>query len=275
MQLDATAAPFGSNEISRSRQRGDVIGVPIDALDWERATGLICGWATGRESRYVCICNVHSVVTATQDAEFARVVRESDMATPDGAPVAWTLRRRGFTRQERINGPDLMWRLCDCAEKAGIAVGLFGSTESTLAALCVVIEREFPALRVAYRHSPPFRQLTAEEDDELVMNINRSGAGLLFVGLGCPKQEKWMAGHRNRINAVMLGVGAAFDYHAGTTPRAPLWMQRNGLEWLHRLCSEPRRLWRRYLATNSVFIFRISRDYLCERLKRRITSDHG
>ncbi len=274
-RIEPAAEALGAHSPSRLRRRGDVIGVPIDALDWNDATALVCGWAKNMESRYVCICNVHSVVTATQDAEFASVVRQADLATPDGAPVAWTLRRKGFAGQERINGPDLMWRLCRCAEDAGIAVGLFGSTEPTLEALCAVIEREFPGLRVAYRHSPPFRQLSGEEDERLVMDINRSGIGLLFVGLGCPKQEKWMARHRDRINAVMLGVGAAFDYHAGTTPRAPLWMQRNGLEWLHRLLSEPRRLWRRYLVTNSIFLWRTWLDLLQAQANRRGKADNG
>ena len=242
------------------RRRGLVIGVPIDALSWEEARERLLGWARARASRYVCICNVHSVVTARQDANFMQVVEQADMATPDGAPVAWSLRRAGFAAQQRINGPDLMWKLCADAVAQGVSIGFYGSTPETLELLRARLREEFPALQVAYCVSPPFRSLSAMEDEAICQEINASGAGLLFVGLGCPKQESWMAAHRGRVQAVMLGVGAAFDYHAGTIGRAPLWMRNAGLEWLHRLCSEPRRLWRRYLFTNSAFIWHTFRQ---------------
>lgn len=244
------------------RVRGDVIGAPIDALDWDTARRVLTDWARARESRYVCICNVHSVVTAGGDGEYLDVIEGADMATPDGAPVAWTLRRKGFASQERINGPDLMWKLCADAEESGIPIGLHGSTEATLGLLRRRLEGAFPRLRIVHCMSPPFRALTETEDSALVEGINGSGAGLLFVGLGCPKQEKWMAAHRGRIAAVMLGVGAAFDFHAGTVTRAPGWMRRHGLEWLHRLLSEPKRLGRRYLVTNTLFIARSIRAWL-------------
>jgi N-acetylglucosaminyldiphosphoundecaprenol N-acetyl-beta-D-mannosaminyltransferase len=237
------------------RRVGFVIGVPIDALGWDAARQRLMGWARQRSSRYVCICNVHSVVTARQDPSYLRVVQEADMATPDGAPVAWSLRRAGFVGQPRVNGPDLMWKLCTDAEREGLSVGFHGSTPQTLDLLRGVLSTAFPRLRIAYCVSPPFRQLSEAEDTAVCDQINASGVGLLFVGLGCPKQEQWMAAHRGRVSAVMLGVGAAFDYHAGTISRAPDWMRSVGLEWFHRLCSEPRRLWRRYLVTNSLFIW--------------------
>lgn len=232
-----------------------VIGAPIDVLDWNTAIGRISGWAGARESRYVCICNVHSVVTAMQEPDFGDVVRQADMATPDGMPVAWMLRRLGAPGQQRINGPDLMWKYCELAARRNEPVFFYGSTDATLAKLRVALDSAFPGFKSAGMYSPPFRTLSAQEDQQIVDMINTSGAGVVFVGLGCPKQEKWMAEHRGRINAVMIGVGAAFDYHAGTIQRAPLWMQHSGLEWLHRLCSEPRRLWRRYWSTNSRFIY--------------------
>lgn len=232
-----------------------VIGAPIDVLDWNTAIGRISGWAGARESRYVCICNVHSVVTAMQEPDFGDVVRQADMATPDGMPVAWMLRRLGAPGQQRINGPDLMWKYCELAARRNEPVFFYGSTDDTLAKLRVALDSAFPGFKSAGMYSPPFRTLSAQEDQQIVDMINTSGAGVVFVGLGCPKQEKWMAEHRGRINAVMIGVGAAFDYHAGTIQRAPLWMQHSGLEWLHRLCSEPRRLWRRYWSTNSRFIY--------------------
>lgn len=231
-----------------------VLGAPIDALTWKVALSRIADWAAERESRFVCICNVHSVVTAGQDAEFGRVLAAADMATPDGAPVAWMIQRMGYSGQMRINGPDLMWKYCEQAAQRRESIFLYGGSEETLVILSARLTSAFPGLQIAGAISPPFRELTPEEDAADVARINASGAGTLWVGLGCPKQEKWMAAHRGRINAVMIGVGAAFDYHAGTVKRAPLWMQRNGLEWLHRLCSEPGRLWRRYLVTNTLFV---------------------
>lgn len=236
------------------RKGAKILGAFIDALDWASALGRISGWAARSESRYVCICNVHSVVTAGQDADFGRVLAEADMATPDGAPVAWMLRKLGFANQQRINGPDLMWKYCEQAGQRGESVFLYGGTNETLALLQPKLLAAFPGLTIAGAISPPFRALTVEEQAADVESINASGAGTVWVSLGCPKQEKWMAAHRGRINAVMVGVGAAFDYHAGTIARAPLWMQRYGLEWFHRLCSEPGRLWKRYLVTNTLFV---------------------
>lgn len=248
-----------------TRIRGNVIGSPIDMLDWKWAVQRISDWAHAKDSRVVCICNVHSVVTARQDPEFAQVIREADMATPDGAPVAWLLRKLGATGQDRINGPDLMWKYCAHAAVTGESIYLYGASEATLAELVKALSARFPDLRIAGSYSPPFRPLTLAEDEAVVQAINQSGAGVVWVSLGCPKQEKWMAAHRNRIQAVMVGVGAAFDYHAGTIQRAPLWMQKNGLEWLHRLASEPRRLWKRYLVTNTLFIWFAVRQLLAPR----------
>ena len=238
----------------------EVIGSPIDTVTWSQTLERLSGWAAAGQSRYVCICNVHSVVTARQDEVFSDVIRKADMATPDGAPVAWLMRRLGSLGQERINGPDLMWRYCAEAARRNESIYLYGGQQRTLDILQRTLLAHFPGLMIAGAYSPPFRALTPEEDTAVVEAINDSGAGTVWVSLGCPKQEKWMAEHRGRINAVMIGVGAAFDYHAGTIQRAPRWMQRNGLEWLHRLCSEPRRLWKRYLVTNSLFIYYAGRQ---------------
>lgn len=231
-----------------------VLKAKIDTLTWDSALLSIYRWAANKESRYVCICNAHSVVTAGQDAAFGQVVEQADMATPDGAPVAWMIRKQGFKIQQRINGPDLMWRYCEQAAKRDESIFLYGATPKTLEILQQRLLAAFPGLKIADAWSPPFRALTEEEDADAVARINASGAGTVWVSLGCPKQELWMAAHRGRVNAVMIGVGAAFDYHAGTITRAPLWMQNSGLEWLHRLASEPRRLWRRYFVTNSLFV---------------------
>lgn len=242
----------------KDRQVVPILGAHIDALTWEEALAGLISWGASRESRYVCICNVHSVVTAGQDPEFERVVHEADLATPDGAPVAWLMRRLGVADQERINGPDLMWRYCELSNKLAYdlpSIFLYGGSDEVLSTLQKRLTAQFPNLQIAGAYSPPFRPLSSEEDEEVVKLINQSGAGVVWVSLGCPKQEFWMAAHRGRIQAVMVGVGAAFDYHSGTIKRAALWMQKSGLEWFHRLLSEPRRLWRRYLITNTLFIF--------------------
>ena len=246
------------------RVTGQVLGSRIDVVTWSDALERLIGWARIRESRYVTICNVHVVVSAMSDAEYREVINASDMATPDGAPVAWMLRRLGFTSQPRISGPDLMWALCERCEREKVSVYFYGSTEATLILLNQQLHRAFPDLQISME-SPPFRTLSAAEDAAAVDRINASGAGLVFVGLGCPKQERWMASHRGRIDAVMIGVGAAFDFHAGTVKRAPQWMRDSGLEWLHRLGSEPGRLWKRYLVTNTLFILGAARQLLSGR----------
>jgi len=232
-----------------------VLGSFINACSWRSAINTIHRWGAARESRYVCICNVHSLITARKDEKFRKILDEADMATPDGMPVAWMMRKLGFPLQERINGPDLMWKYCAQAAQRNEPVYLYGNTPKTLASLTARLHMAFPNLQIAGTFSPPFRALTEREDANIVSEINASGARVVFVSLGCPKQEMWMAEHRGRIKAVMIGVGAAFDYHAGTIQRAPLWMQQRGLEWLYRLCSEPRRLWKRYLVTNTQFVF--------------------
>lgn len=247
------------------RRTALILQASIDLIEWEPAIARISQWAQARESRYICVCNVHSVVNTRQDSMFRQVVANADMATPDGAPIAWMLRRLGFSGQPRINGPDLMWRYCEQAALRGESIYLYGATPETLDLLQCRLVKAFPGLSIAGAWSPPFRALTKEEDELDVARINASGASTVWVSLGCPKQERWMADHRGRINAVMIGVGAAFDYHAGTIHRAPLWMQQNGLEWLHRLLSEPRRLWRRYLMTNTLFVLLAARQLFFRR----------
>lgn len=231
-----------------------VLGTPIDALGLAGALQRIEQWAAARESRVVCLCNAHSLVTAQQDEAHRRALHDADLAAPDGAPVAWLMRRRGVPQQTRVAGPDLMWAACAQAARSGQGIYFYGGEPHTLGRLQQRLQTQWPTLRVLGAHAPPFRAATPEEDALDVARINASGAVLVWVGLGCPKQEAWMAAHRGRVQAVMVGVGAAFDFHAGTRPRAPRWMREHGLEWLHRLASEPRRLGPRYLATNSRFI---------------------
>ncbi|MEY3791279.1 MAG: hypothetical protein RLZ09_2115 [Pseudomonadota bacterium] len=237
-----------------SNDSADLFGISIHALSWEQAVSTIMQWTQETRSRVVCACNVHSVISAKADSALKKALQSADMRTPDGAPLAWLMRKIGWPTQQRINGPDLMWKLLSASERLQISVFLLGSTESTLNHLEKKLCIAFPKLPLAGQLSPPFRALTAKEDDELIALISSSGARILFVGLGCPKQEKWMATHRQRLPIVMIGVGAAFDYHAGTLARAPKSWQRAGLEWLYRLAMEPQRLGCRYLVTNTLFL---------------------
>lgn len=250
-------------------ERQIVLTSPIDVIDWDQALARLQEWGARRESRYACMCNVHSVVTGARDPAFNSVIGNADMTTPDGAPVAWALRHFRGTRQQRINGPDLMWRLLGAAQQNGLSVFLYGSSDATLTALQAAMRHHFPQLRIAGAIAPPYRPMTEDEDDLDVALINASGTNLVFVGLGCPKQEYWMAAHCGRVQAPMIGVGAAFDYHAGTLRRAPPWWQHHGLEWLYRLGREPRRLAGRYCVTNTLFVWGLLRQMLATRSARR------
>ena len=247
----------GDIGLSTRRRGTKVLDTFIDALSWEQATSTILDWASEHQSRAVCLCNVHSSVTALDEPLLAQALRQADMVLPDGAPIAWVMRRKGFSNQTRLAGPDLMWRLCQQVQNSNTSIFLFGSTPETLERLEANLRQAFPHLDIAGAHSPRFGDWSPEEEGNYQRIINDSGAGLIFVGLGCPRQEVWMARNRGHIHGVLLGVGAAFDFHAGTVRRAPRLIQSLGLEWAHRLLSEPRRLWRRYLSTNSRFIYEI------------------
>ena len=236
------------------RRREHVLGIPVDLLNWSGAIERIFRWADRRESRVVCVCDVHSIVQAFGDSAHADAIRSADMVTPDGAPVAWVLRRKGYDEQQRVSGPDLMWKCCSRAAETGTPMFLYGSTPTTLLCLEQKLHLKFPGINIVGAISPPFRKLSAEEDTAIVEQINASGARIVWVGLGCPKQEGWMRSHQNRVRAVMIGVGAALDFHAGVVKRAPMWMQRSGLEWVHRIAQDPRRLAKRYLFSNTAFI---------------------
>jgi len=226
----------------------------IDVIEWPAAIELILTWAAIREHRTVAICNVHSVVTARRDNSLCMAINNADLSTPDGMPIAWLIGRRLGIRQERVNGPDLTVKLCREAAARRIPVAFFGSSDATLERLRERLNEQFPSLRIALMLAPPFRPLSEAENRDYAQRISESGAAIVFVGLGCPKQERWMAERKAELPGVTIGVGAAFDYIAGTVRRPPLWMQRTGLEWLGRLLAEPRRLWRRYLVTNTLFL---------------------
>jgi len=253
-----------------------ILGQRVDALEWDSLLETLCRWGRERQSCGVCICNVHSLVTALNSPAHTEALARSDINTPDGMPLVWVLRKNGFPRQRRIAGPDLMNKLCRRAAESGLPVFFLGSTLATLNKLLAKLHDDLPNLKVAGTFSPPFKSLTPEEDQRIVKMINSSGAAIVFVGMGCPKQEAWITEHRGQVNAVMIGVGAAFDFHAGTVPRAPQWMQKHGIEWLYRLLKEPRRMWWRYAKTNSIFVWMVVKTWIKDyglRIKSRIKEE--
>ncbi|MBL8211088.1 MAG: WecB/TagA/CpsF family glycosyltransferase [Bryobacterales bacterium] len=239
-----------------------VLGLRVDVTSYKEAARQVGAWAKERRGRTVCCANVHMVMEGHRDMQFRAAVNSADIVTADGMPLVWALRGSGAEKAGRVYGPDLMTSVLSLAARDGIPVGFYGATEATLARLSAACRRRHPGLEIAFCYAPPFRDLEVEEEDDVVRRIEESGARILFVGLGCPKQERWMAGHRTSIRCVQLGVGAAFDQLAGVTPRAPAWMQASGLEWLFRLAVEPRRLWRRYFYTNSAFVLRLLGGWL-------------
>jgi N-acetylglucosaminyldiphosphoundecaprenol N-acetyl-beta-D-mannosaminyltransferase len=194
--------------------------------------------------------------------EFMNILNHADMITPDGMPLVWIMRLKGGKGQTRVYGPALMQYVLEMAAREKIPVGFYGAEDATLEKLVAHLREQFPELQVSYAFSPPFRALNEPENDKITAEIITSGTRILFVGLGCPKQEIWMADHKGKIPAVMLGVGAAFDFIAGTKPQAPGWIQASGLEWAYRLIHEPRRLARRYLVNNPRFVILALADLL-------------
>jgi len=246
--------PSASGARSLERERFDVLGTRVDAVDPEGALSRIGQWLAAGEHRYVCLTNVHAVMEAHRDERLRRVHEGAGLAVPDGMPLVWVGRLKGHRTVRRVYGPDLTLQLCEEAARSGYRCFFYGGAPGVAAQLGETFARRFPGLRVVGAEAPPFRPLTAEEDDEAVRRINAATPDLVFVGLGCPKQELWMAAHRERLHApVLLGVGAAFDFHTGRVRQAPRWIMRSGLEWLFRLSQEPRRLWRRYLVYDARF----------------------
>lgn len=234
--------------------RQEILGVPVTAKDYGLVTDQCICWARDRESRTVVFANVHVLMEAYDDPRFRAELRAMDLVNPDGMPLVWALHALGTAEATRVYGPYAMQHLLHAAEESGLSVGFFGGSDTTLVALVARMRQTYPRLRINFTQSPPYRQLSRKEDDDLVRQIVQSGVRILFVGLGCPKQERWMTAHKAAIPAVLLGVGAAFDFLAGTKPQAPGWMMRSGTEWLFRLCSEPRRLLARYAKHNPRFV---------------------
>ena len=244
----------------------------VDATSYEDASERIIDWARLGTSKYVCVAAVNNVMEAHDTPAFRDAMNDADLVTPDGMPLVWGLRALGVADATRVYGPDLTPAILDAAARSGIKVGFYGGTPDVLQALLDRIRSRWPDLKVVYAFSPPFGPIDEVEEARSTLEINASEAEILFVGLGCPKQELWMARHRGRVQAVMVGVGAAFDFLAGKKKQAPLLMQRTGTEWLFRLFSEPKRLWRRYLQHNPRFVALFGAQLLRSRRAEHQTS---
>jgi N-acetylglucosaminyldiphosphoundecaprenol N-acetyl-beta-D-mannosaminyltransferase len=251
-------------------RRFPVAGVLASATTYADATAHVVAAAREQRAVLVAATSVHGISLAAGDAGFRDQLNAFDIVTPDGQPVRWGLNLlHGAALAERVYGPTLMLRVCEAAADAGLAVYFYGSTAAVLERLVANLAQQLPELRVAGYASPPFRALSEDELAQDAQTIVASGAQIVFVGLGCPRQERWAFAQRQRLAMPVLCVGAAFDFHAGTLRQAPAWMQRRGLEWAFRLSMEPRRLWRRYVRAVPLFIFLLTRQYFSERLLAR------
>jgi N-acetylglucosaminyldiphosphoundecaprenol N-acetyl-beta-D-mannosaminyltransferase len=248
-------SPVEEGATSVVMDRVNILGVGAMPLSLGKAAATLERWRSEGQRKYVCVISVHGLVVAQRDSAIRRALNGCGMATEDGMPLVWWSRLVGFSQARRVCGSDLLDAVCDYGLQRGYRHYFYGASPEVLELLTDRLRRRHPGLIIAGSRSPPFRSLTAVEDAEHIAAINEARPDFVWVGLGMPKQEKWMVGHLGKINATaLLGVGAAFDFHAGTKPRAPVWMQHSGLEWLFRLMTEPRRLARRYLIDNSLFV---------------------
>ena len=259
------ASPYRPSGIDSDK----LLGMRIDLLTYKQTTSILIDWALNRESRYFCACNVHMVMEGVDTESFQQQVNKADLVSADSAGVALGLSLLRKKKVMRVMGPNLMLDVCDAAAKNGIPIGLYGSTDDCVKRLQRALQIQFPELNIVCSISPPFRPLSHSENQHYIDKINASGARILFVGLGCPQQEAWMATQHGKINAVMMGVGAAFDFHAGLKKRAPLWMQRIGIEWVFRLYQEPKRLWKRNVKHAPRFIWGLLFDIVLSKTSFR------
>jgi N-acetylglucosaminyldiphosphoundecaprenol N-acetyl-beta-D-mannosaminyltransferase len=231
-----------------------IVGMRVDVTSYADATKRIIVWAQQHQSKSVFASNVHMTMETYDDPKFAQVVNNADLVTPDGMPLVWALQALGSKNASRVYGPTLTLDVCQAAATASLKIALYGGTDESLVTFTNFLQERFLGINIVCQISPPFRSLTTDEDADYTKTIIDSGAQIVFVGIGCPRQENWIAAHQGKIPAVMLGVGAAFDFHSGRVKQAPQWMQKISLEWLFRLIMEPKRLWKRYFKHNPRFI---------------------
>lgn len=246
----------------------DIFGIGISATDYQQACEEIIVAAKERRSYAMSALATHGLIEAAYDSDLRALINRIDLVTPDGQPVRWAMNLLHGTRlKDRVCGPDLTWLVCEAAANAGIGVYLFGSRPETLEKFSTSLRKLLPDIKLVGIQPDRFREATLKEDEADIRRINESGAGIILVGRGCPRQERWVALHRGRVQGAMLAVGAAFDYFAGNLSRAPRWMQKAGLEWFYRLVQEPRRLFGRYLINNTKFLWLLARELVKIRSK--------
>jgi N-acetylglucosaminyldiphosphoundecaprenol N-acetyl-beta-D-mannosaminyltransferase len=253
----------------------DILGSPVQISSVTQAVATITTQSAQRQGGYVCLANVHMCMEALDDPAFLQVLQQASLVLADGRPIFWAQRLLGAKQAAQARGLDLVLALCQAMQKPGLRLGLYGGRDQTvLVQLKLKLLQQFPDLQIVYAYAPPFRPLTAAEDQQQIDAIQIAAVDILLVGLGCPKQEWWMAAHRTKLTAVMLGVGAAFDFIAGRKRHAPRLLQSMGLEWLFRLMTEPRRLAGRYLKHNPRFVLRFAKQYLRIKMNRQSGASH-
>ncbi|MDQ2745671.1 MAG: WecB/TagA/CpsF family glycosyltransferase [Acidobacteriota bacterium] len=253
---------FEKMEKPAELERVRVVSLFPNVVSRASAIGKIAELVRAERGGYVCFSTVHMTMESLDNPDYGAKVNAADLIIPDGMPLVWMQKLQGAKDANRLRANDLMIELCAFAEKNDLSVGFYGGKQTVIDAILERARRDFPKLKIAYAVSPPFRPLTDAEDAEITREINRQKPDLLFMGLGCPKQENWMAAHKNNLTAVMLGVGASFDFFAGNVRESPEWLGKLGLEWLFRLTQEPKRLWRRYLILNPRFVWLAARQLL-------------
>ena len=235
-------------------QHCEILKTKINVTNMSDTIKYICSHLDELRGKYICVSNVHTTVLSYENEEYRKIQNSAAMALPDGAPLSSYSRRKGYKDAQRVTGPDLMLELFKISMQGGYRHYFYGATEETLAAMRQVLERDYPGIEIAGMYAPPFRETTQEEDEQIIQQINESRPDFIWVGLGAPKQEQWMYQHMGKLDGVLIGVGAGFDYLAGYIKRAPRWMQKMSLEWVYRLLQDPKRLWRRYFTSNVKFI---------------------
>lgn len=236
----------------------NILGIGISTITMNDALKQIETWIDNRDRLYVSVCTVHTVMECQKSEAMRQAINGAGMATPDGMPLVWLGKLQSSHPVNRVYGPDLMLALCELSAQKGYTQYFYGGAEGVSEKLSQTLSRRYPALKVVGAYSPPFRPLTDAEDQQIIHQINQANPDIIWVGLGTPKQDLWMASHRNLLDAaVIIAVGAAFDFHTGRIPQAPSWMQQVGLEWLYRLVQEPKRLWYRYLVYNPLFVLNV------------------
>lgn len=242
-----------------AQQHADVLGVKVSAINLGMAVDLADQWIVAQKRGYICVSGVHGVMEAQKDPEFLNILNHAFINTPDGMPMSWVGRLQGQSQMDRVFGPDFMAAMCQLSAERGFRHFLYGGEPGVAELLKETLLRKFPGLRVVGTYTPPFRSLTAAEEEEVFAQVQAAKPHILWVGLSTPKQERFMAHYIDRLDVPLLvGVGAAFDYHTGRIRDCPRWVKRSGLQWLHRLLQDPKRLWKRYLRNNPAFVWNIA-----------------